>query len=175
MGADSKCDAIVGGNTCNLFNTNDGGICSMHLAQVASGVHVTTLRSLLDWSDRKDEWSPAIKEAHPTRSGSHDEYGIAMRMVGNRHSKGELVALVNWLLVEEARTARGLRLAVYGYHRSRRPKPDVKVQTIEWQAKLLVNGYGVCTLANDRDVQDKGTDGGRYIEEMARVLRKALA
>lgn len=52
-----------------------------------------------DWEDVDDEWSDAIKAAHPTRSGSHEDYGIAMKMVGHRHSKGELVALVNWLLV----------------------------------------------------------------------------
>ena len=52
------------------------------------------------WADDEDEWSGKIRDAFPTRSGSHEEYGIAMRMVGNRHSKGELVSLVNWLLVE---------------------------------------------------------------------------
>jgi hypothetical protein len=51
------------------------------------------------WEDRPDEWTDAVKAAHPTRSGSHDEYGVAMQMVGNRHGKYELVALVNWLLV----------------------------------------------------------------------------
>lgn len=52
------------------------------------------------WEDAEDEWTAAVKAAHPARgSGSHDEYGVAMRMVGHRHSKGELVALVNWLLV----------------------------------------------------------------------------
>ena len=51
------------------------------------------------WADVTDEWSEAIREAFPTRSGSHDEYATAMKMVGNRHSKGKLVALVNWLLV----------------------------------------------------------------------------
>jgi len=52
------------------------------------------------WQDVRDEWSDAIEAAHPARgSESHDEYGVAMRMVGNRHSKGELLALVNWLLV----------------------------------------------------------------------------
>ena len=51
------------------------------------------------WDDRTDEWTEQIKEAFPTRSGSHEHYAEAMRMVGNRHSKGELVALVNWLLV----------------------------------------------------------------------------
>jgi hypothetical protein len=51
------------------------------------------------WKDAKDEWSAAIDAAHPMRSGSHSEYATAMRMIGNRHSKGELVDLVNWLLL----------------------------------------------------------------------------
>lgn len=51
-------------------------------------------------NDIDDEWTPHIDAAFPTRSGSHDEYAMAMQMVGNRHSKGALVALVNWLLVE---------------------------------------------------------------------------
>jgi hypothetical protein len=51
------------------------------------------------WDDKPDEWTPEIEKAFPTRSGSHEAYGTAMRMVGNRHSKRELVALVNWLLV----------------------------------------------------------------------------
>jgi hypothetical protein len=54
----------------------------------------------LPWGDVKDEWSDAIRAAFPTRSGSHEAYAKAMLMVGHRHSKGELVALVNWLLVE---------------------------------------------------------------------------
>jgi hypothetical protein len=55
----------------------------------------------LQWEDAEvpDEWTEQIKAAFPTRSGSHDEYAKAMKMVGSRHSKGELVALVNWLLV----------------------------------------------------------------------------
>ena len=57
------------------------------------------LRQARDWEDVRDQWSDAITAAHPTRSGSHDEYGVAMQMVGHRHSKGALVALVNWLLV----------------------------------------------------------------------------
>ena len=52
-----------------------------------------------EWSDTPDEWSKDIKAAFPTRSGSHEHYATAMQLVGNRHSKGELVALVNWLLV----------------------------------------------------------------------------
>ena len=56
-----------------------------------------------------DEWSERIFAAYPTQSGSHEEYGVAMRMVENRHRKGELVALVNWLLLEVKREKRGSR------------------------------------------------------------------
>lgn len=51
------------------------------------------------WDDKPDEWSEAIHAAFPTRSGSHDQYAQALQMIGNRHSKGELVSLVNWLLL----------------------------------------------------------------------------
>jgi hypothetical protein len=57
------------------------------------------IETALGWEDVKDEWTDDIKQAFPTRSGSHEEYAVAMKMVGHRHSKGELVALVNWLLV----------------------------------------------------------------------------
>ncbi|MDB4942989.1 MAG: hypothetical protein JWP97_2523 [Labilithrix sp.] len=46
-----------------------------------------------------------IKAAHPLRSGRHDLYAEAMRLVGERHAKGALVELVTWLLLraEQAR------------------------------------------------------------------------
>lgn len=56
-------------------------------------------RAADEWKDAPDEWTDSIGLAHPSRSNSHDEYGVAMQMVGHRHSKGQLVALVNWLLV----------------------------------------------------------------------------
>lgn len=62
-----------------------------------------------EWEDVDDEWTLAIKAAHPARSGSHDAYAMAMRMVGHRYSKGELVALVNWLLVRGTLLAEGKR------------------------------------------------------------------
>jgi uncharacterized protein YfiM (DUF2279 family) len=65
----------------------------------------------MGWEDVDDEWTPAIKAAHPTRAtdaaAAHGRYGVAMRMVGNRHSKGALVELVAWLL---GLIARGERL-----------------------------------------------------------------
>ena len=51
------------------------------------------------WADKRDQWSEAIDRAHPTLSGLHAEYMTAMQMVGNRHSKGAICKLVNWLLV----------------------------------------------------------------------------
>ena len=49
----------------------------------------------------------AIKAAHPLRSGRHDLYQEAMRMVGAKHSKGALVEMVTWLLlrIEQAASA----------------------------------------------------------------------
>ena len=67
------------------------------------------LRQVRDWEDVDDEWTGAIKAAHPARSGSHDEWGTAMVMVGHRHSKGELVALVNWLLVANRKLKSGTK------------------------------------------------------------------
>ena len=63
------------------------------------GALTEELRQARDWEDVADGWTEAIKEAHPTRIGSHKAWSEAMKMVGHRHSKGELVALVNWLLL----------------------------------------------------------------------------
>ena len=51
-----------------------------------------------DWKDATLPEDAAIDAAFPTRSGRHDLYLEAMRLVGARQSKGALVALVNWLL-----------------------------------------------------------------------------
>jgi len=61
------------------------------------------------WIDAKDEWSEAIHEAHPTRSESHEQYATAMKMVTNRYSKGAIVALINWLLVRNAKLDKDLK------------------------------------------------------------------
>ena len=52
-----------------------------------------------EWDDVDDEWTEAIDKAHPTRSNIHSNWATAMKMVGNRHSKYQLVSLVNWLLL----------------------------------------------------------------------------
>ena len=56
-----------------------------------------------DWNDdRPLPEDDAIKAAIPTRSGRHDLYAEAMRLVGAKRSKRALVELVNWLLHREA-------------------------------------------------------------------------
>lgn len=40
-----------------------------------------------------------IHAAHPLRSGRHDLYAEAMRLVGERHAKADFVDLVCWLLL----------------------------------------------------------------------------
>lgn len=51
-----------------------------------------------EWADKPTPEDEAIKAVFPTRSERHDLYGEAMRLVGARHGKFALVALVNWLL-----------------------------------------------------------------------------
>ncbi len=40
----------------------------------------------------------AIEAAHPLVTKRYDLHDEAMRLVGERHAKGDLVDLVNWLL-----------------------------------------------------------------------------
>jgi hypothetical protein len=86
------------------------------------------------WEDVDDEWSESIKRAHPTRSGSHDAYSVAMKMVGHRHSKGELVSLVNWLLLRISRADDEL----VGLQNDLANNPDRKLPRtrVEWDASL---------------------------------------
>ncbi len=60
-----------------------------------------------DWEDRPLPEDAAIKAAFPTRTGKHELYGEAMRMVSAKRSKGALVALVNWLLAALENERRG--------------------------------------------------------------------
>jgi hypothetical protein len=58
--------------------------------------------------DAYDQWTPLIDAVHPMNGGSCEHYTTALEMVGNRHSKYALVELVNWLLIEQAKTQKQL-------------------------------------------------------------------
>lgn len=60
----------------------------------------------LDNGDTALPEDDAIDAAFPTRSGRHDLYAESMRLVGARRSKGGLVGLVCWLLLERDALAR---------------------------------------------------------------------
>lgn len=61
---------------------------------------VARLRTWIGDGDEPLPEDAAIEAAFPTRSGRHDLYAEARRLVGARRSKAGLVALVTWLLVE---------------------------------------------------------------------------
>ena len=65
------------------------------------------LAAAAEASDQAIPEDEHIKAAHPTRSGRHDTYQEAMRLVGAKKSKASLVALVNWLLLEREQAAKG--------------------------------------------------------------------
>lgn len=60
-----------------------------------------------DWADTDDDLTEVINDAHPIETEDYELYTEAMRLIGNRHSKGSLVMLVNYLLrkikLEEAK------------------------------------------------------------------------
>ena len=61
------------------------------------------VQEMAEWTDEdlplpEDE---EIHNAHPLKTGDHDLYTEALRLVGAKHSKYALVDLVNWLLVKE--------------------------------------------------------------------------
>lgn len=82
-------------------------------------------RVVVDVEDRPLPEDAAIDAAFPTRSGRHDLYADAMRMVGARYSKAGLVALVNWLLVRSdsflpgSKKSSGERASIVSYLRVR--------------------------------------------------------
>lgn len=79
-----------------------------HDSDVVNGLKAPKRES--SWEDRTDIWSSEIPKAHPTLTGDHDTYEVALEMVSNRHGKGALVDLVNWLLwrINELHKAMGL-------------------------------------------------------------------
>jgi Protein of unknown function (DUF550) len=54
------------------------------------------------WDDRDDDLTPMIDAAHPCLTRNFSTYERAQQLVTNRHSKGALVALVNYLLTQSA-------------------------------------------------------------------------
>jgi hypothetical protein len=63
------------------------------------------------WDDKDDDLSAAVLASHPVNSKRHDTYERAMDLVGNRHSKSALVALVNHLLIQTEDAEKDARIA----------------------------------------------------------------
>jgi len=61
-------------------------------------------RLAMEWSKEEveDQWAADIDTAHPANYGADDsQVDTALEMVSHRHRKWSLVALVNWLLLEQ--------------------------------------------------------------------------
>lgn len=87
----------------------------------------------------RPEEQAAIDAAFPTRSGRHDLCAEARRLVSERHGKGELVALVNWLLHREERAKASARF-------DRASHDDLKAEAIQAEVSTL---KAICNEAAD--------------------------
>lgn len=94
-----------------MTTENDGKPCPVCRTPMDVAVGLRTRRYIavptpsIPWEDADDEWSKAIDAT--TRAETYEEYATAMKMVGHRHSKDALVALVTWLLARLKRTKEG--------------------------------------------------------------------
>jgi len=66
----------------------------------------------MTWDRKPLPEDAAIEAAHPLKTERHDLYAEAMRLVGARHSKSDLVDLVNWLLHEREAAKTKLEMLV---------------------------------------------------------------
>jgi hypothetical protein len=86
---------------------------------------------------------PEIEAAFPTRSGRHDLYLEAMRMVGAKFTKGGLVSLVTWLLLRADLAEVKLRTVMHWvqlFQPAGSPPPGDEVVLAKWVLDSLVNG-----------------------------------
>lgn len=74
---------------------------SHHELQAATDAYRDGSVRAPEWDDHSLPEDEAIAAAHPMRTGRHDLYQEAMRLVGAKHSKAALVELVNWLLAKQ--------------------------------------------------------------------------
>ena len=120
---------------------------------------LNTADHAMDWEDVEDEWSADVAANHPTRNdGAHQHYATAMRMVGHRHSKGQLVSLVSWLLVRiDALTADNARL-----------RADVEGLSGMSHTYRCENSPGCSCCACERDKLRAENEALRPFEEWAR-------
>ncbi len=149
--------------------------CAPLLGEPAAEV-VTTLLDELEaalvprgWANHPDEWSDAISAAHPTVSGSHAEYAVALQMVGNRYSKHALVELVSWLLVRVGKTESVLDAA-----QAERAKFVAAVFLKETDPAALVGATTLEVLGGITNYQDAYDSMEREVEKMRPVVDAAL-
>lgn len=89
-----------------IIDRYNEGKAEARLAELLAATRREALQLDEGWVSEDDKPLPEdalIDEAFPTRSREHGTYQEAMRMVGAKYTKGGLLALVNWLLVERKR------------------------------------------------------------------------
>jgi energy-converting hydrogenase A subunit M len=125
----------------------------------------------------------AIAAAHPMRTGKHDTYQEANRLVSAKHSKGALVELVNWLLVERDALKKELAIEQSEFDAVLSDRDTADSLVKEWhsrfeQAKehadaLLQQNIG---LGKDRDEIQRERDGlAAAGKTMAAALKEEVA
>lgn len=108
-----------------LMTPDQKKVC-VHLAQVIRALATPDQSSALaaliaeakaealggPWEDKPDALTDAVRVSHPVFTKDYKTYTEALELVSNRHGKGALVGLVNYLMAQnKTAEARGMRKA----------------------------------------------------------------
>lgn len=133
------------------------------------------------WKDVDDKplpEDPKIEAAFPTRSGRHDLYQEAMRLVGARFSKRGLVALVNWLLLEigSAQTRARTMATVADRHREHERRLDTVLRRVLPLARRGWRSTQNLAVAYDAHASEEAADAAsEELDELEALLTTATA
>ncbi len=92
-------EGCVAGPYCDCDNNACETVTVLRADLAASNARADAAEQALVWEDTPQPEDDAIAAAHPLKTDNHATYAEARRLVSARHSKGNLIDLVNWLLV----------------------------------------------------------------------------
>jgi hypothetical protein len=119
---------------------------ALDLAEDAAMLALTTPPDA-SWEDRTDEFTGAIDKAHPHHTKDFPTYTKALELVSNRHSKGALVGLVNYLLSHVPA-----------------PNPDTRAVTVD-QLNTLMDRAAYAERFHNSDI------AGSIADEILAIIR----
>jgi len=135
---------------------------SLSLAAVVAEAKADALGG--PWEDEPDALTDAVHASHPVFTKDYKTYTDALELVSNRHGKGALVGLVNYLMAQNKDAeARGMRKAA-----------EICADIAKEQEQKIQVGKNVPAHAVDVPQQMRWSAGKLQAEQLAEAILAAL-